>query len=184
MEALDASGDREKALEEAMQLQTLFPGVAQVHMAAAQQLVRAGKYEQAGAAFEEVLKLSPGQKEAELGLADCLQKSGRYQESLQHYLAAGPAPPARLGQARSLIAMKQLEEARKVLESTLPEYPSNLTLRLELSRLYARLGQAGSGGRTGEDHRRDSVRNRSMRRTLLMLPILLGLGIDARTGDL
>jgi len=143
VEALDASGDREKALEEAMQLQALFPGVEQAHMAAAQQLVRAGKYEQAGVAFEQVLKLNPGQKEAELGLADCLQKSGNYQASLDHYLAAGPAPSARLGQARSLIAMQQLEEARRVLESTLPEDPSNLTLRLELSRLYARLGQSG-----------------------------------------
>ena len=51
--------------------------------------------------------------------------------------------PARLGQARSLVALKQLEEARRVLESALPEDPANLTLRLELSRVYARLGQAG-----------------------------------------
>jgi tetratricopeptide (TPR) repeat protein len=143
VEALDASGDREKALEESMQLQRQFPGVAQAQMAAAQQLVKAGKYEQAGAAFEEVLKLSPGQKEAEMGLADSLQKSGRYQASLDHFVAAGPALPARLGQARSLVAMKQFEEARRVLESALPEDPSNVTLRLELSRVYARLGQAG-----------------------------------------
>ncbi|PYT11450.1 MAG: hypothetical protein DMG59_26390 [Acidobacteria bacterium] len=142
VEALDASEDREKALEEALQLQKQFPAFAQVHMAAAQQLVKAGKYEQAGAAFEEVLKLTPGQREAELGLADSLQKSGRYQASLDHYGAAGPTLPARLGQARSLVALRQFEEARKVLESALPEYPSDVTLRLELSRVYARLGQA------------------------------------------
>ena len=63
-------------------------------MAVAQQLVQAGKYKQAGAAFEEVLKLSPGQREAELGLADSLQKSGRYQASLEHYGGAGQALPA------------------------------------------------------------------------------------------
>jgi tetratricopeptide (TPR) repeat protein len=141
VEALDASGDHETALEEALQAEKRLPTVPQAHMAAAQQLVRAGKYEQAGAAFEEVLKLSPGQKEAELGLGDCLQKSGRYQESLQHYAEAGNALPARLGQARSLVALKDLEQARKVLESALPEYPSDVSLRLELSRVYARLGQ-------------------------------------------
>jgi tetratricopeptide (TPR) repeat protein len=142
IEALDAAGDREKALEEGVQLQKQFPGLAQAHMAAAQQLVKAGKYEQAGAAFEEVLKLSPGQREAELGLADSLQKSGRYQASLDHYAVAGPTLTARLGQARSLVALKQFEEARKLLESALPDAPFNLALRLELSRVYARLGQA------------------------------------------
>lgn len=143
VEALDASGNGERALDEALQSQKLFPGLAQAHMAAAQQLVKAGRYEQAGAAFEQVLKLSPGQTEAELGLADSLQKSGRYQASLDHYAASGPTVPARLGQARSLVALKQFEEARKVLESALPDDPSNLTLRMELSRVYARLGQAG-----------------------------------------
>jgi tetratricopeptide (TPR) repeat protein len=142
VEALHAAGDREKALEEALQLQRQFPGVAQVQMTAAQQLVQAGRYEQAGAAFEEVLKLTPGQKDAELGLADSLQKAGRYEAALGHYRAAGPSLSARLGEARSLIALKQFEEARKVLESGLPEYPADVTLRLELSRVYARLGQA------------------------------------------
>jgi tetratricopeptide (TPR) repeat protein len=141
IEALDASGDREKALEEALRLEKQFPGVAHVHMAAAQQLVQAGKYEQAGAAFEEVLRLAPGQKQAELGLADCLQKSGRYQSALDHYRAAGLTLPARLGAARSLIALQQLDEARRVLESSLSDYPSDVALRLELSRVYARLGQ-------------------------------------------
>lgn len=143
IEALDASGDHEQALAEALQSQKLFPGLAQAHMAAAQQLVRAGKYEQAGAAFEQVLRFSPGQSEAELGLADALQKSGRYQASLDHYAAAGPTVLARLGQARSLLALKEFDEARKVLESALPDDPANITLRLELSRVYARLGQAG-----------------------------------------
>jgi tetratricopeptide (TPR) repeat protein len=143
VEAFDTLGDREKASEEALQLQKDFPGSPQAQMAAAQQLVHAGKYEQAGAAFEAVLKLSPGQREAELGLADSLQKSGSYQASLEHYDAAGPSLPARLGQARSLVALKQFEKAREVLESALPEFPADVTLRLELSRVYARLGQAG-----------------------------------------
>jgi tetratricopeptide (TPR) repeat protein len=100
-------------------------------------------YEQAAAAFEELLRLVPGQKEAELGLADSLQKSGQHQAALDHYRAAGASPLARLGLARSLVGLKRLEEARKVLEEMLPDYPSDPTLRLELSRVYARLGQPG-----------------------------------------
>jgi tetratricopeptide (TPR) repeat protein len=141
VEALDASGDSDHALHEALQLQNRFPRLAQAHMAAAQQLVKSGKYEQAGAAFEEVLKLEPGRSEAELGLADSLQKSGRHQAALEHYGVAGAGLPTRLGQARSLVALKQFEEARKVLESALPEYSSDVTLHLELSRVYARLGE-------------------------------------------
>lgn len=111
-------------------------------MAAAQQLVKSGKYRQAGDAFGEVLKLSPGQSEAELGLADSLQKSGLHQAALDHYRAAGISLAAVLGQARSLAALKQLEDARKVLEESLSRYPSDVPLRLELSRVYARLGQS------------------------------------------
>ena len=51
--------------------------------------------------------------------------------------------PARLGEARCLIALKQLEEARKVLEGVLPDHPADLTVRLELSRVYARMASDG-----------------------------------------
>jgi tetratricopeptide (TPR) repeat protein len=143
VEALDGSGDSNGALETALQLPKRFPRLAQAHFAAAQQLVKSGRYTEAGSAFEEVLKLNPGQREAELGLADSLQKSGRHEAALDHYRAAGGSLPARLGMARSLAALKQLEQARKVLEEALPEYPSDPTLRVELSRVYARLGQPG-----------------------------------------
>jgi tetratricopeptide (TPR) repeat protein len=141
VEALDGAGQTESALEEALRCRQRFPGLVQSHMAAAQQLVKAGRYEDAGAAFEQVLKLSPGQAEAQLGLADSLQKSGRHQEALERYLAAGPSLPSSLGQSRSLIALKQLEDARRVLEAAVRDYPAEVTLRLELSRVYARLGE-------------------------------------------
>src|SRR5262249_14869943 len=141
VEALDASGDSEQALEGALQLQKRFPALAQAHMAAAQQLVKSGKYQQAGDAFGEVLKLTPGQSEAVLGIADSLQKSGKHKPALNPYRAAGASLAAVLGQARSLAALKQLEDARKVLEEALSRFQSDVPLRLELSRVYARLGQ-------------------------------------------
>jgi tetratricopeptide (TPR) repeat protein len=142
VEALDADHDAEGALEAAGSAQRSFPDSPQVQMAAAQQLVKAGRYEQAGTAFEQVLKLRPALAEAELGLADSLQKSGRPEAALEHYRSAGQVLPARLGQARCLVALRRFPEAREVLERALPEFPSDPTLRLELSRVYARLGES------------------------------------------
>jgi len=37
--------------------------------------------------------------------------------------------------------LRQVEQARQVLEDALPDYPADVSLHLELSRVYARLGQ-------------------------------------------
>src|SRR5262249_47041096 len=66
VEALNAAEDTGGALIAAREAQSRFPKVPQTHMAVAQQLVRLGKYREARPAFEEVLKLIPGQPEAEL----------------------------------------------------------------------------------------------------------------------
>lgn len=141
IEALDASGEDQHALEAALLVQKQFPRMPESHMAAAQQLVKAGNYQQARSAFEQVLSLAPGRADAELGLADSLQKAGEHQTAIDHYRAAGNSLPARLGQARSLVALRQLEEARKLLEEAVPEHPSDVTLRVELARIYTRLGK-------------------------------------------
>jgi tetratricopeptide (TPR) repeat protein len=83
--------------------------------------------------------------EAELGLAGTLQKAGEHASAVRHFRAAMPhsstAMSARLGLARSLIALRQLDEARTILEEGLPLYPADASLRIELSRVYARLGK-------------------------------------------
>jgi len=57
---------------------------------------------------------------------------------------------ARLGLARSLVAMRQLPEARQVLEDGLASHGSEPMLRLELSRVYARMGLADLAAREAE----------------------------------
>jgi len=89
VEALAESQQHEEALAAARQAQQRFPKLAQAHMAVAQQLARLGRYQEARPAFEETLKLAPGQNEAELGLADVLQKAGEHEAALEHYRAAG-----------------------------------------------------------------------------------------------
>jgi tetratricopeptide (TPR) repeat protein len=146
VDALNATEDTNGALDAARLAQKRFPKTPQAHMAVAQQLARLGRYREARPAFEETLKLAPGQPEAELGVADTLQKEGEHAEAAGHYRAALNSPStmlaARVGLARSLVALRELEEARRILEDGLPLHPSEVSLRLELSRVYARLGKS------------------------------------------
>ena len=146
VEALNATEDTSGALDAARLAQERFPKTPQAHMAVAQQLARLGRYREARPAFEETLKLAPGQPEAELGVADTLQKEGEHDQAAGHYRAAinssGTMLAARVGLARSLVALRELEEARRILEDGLPLHPSEVSLRLELSRVYARLGRS------------------------------------------
>lgn len=154
VEALDASGQTEPAVEAARQVVRRFPELATAHMALAQQLARAGRYDQARLVFVRVLELEPGQPEAALGLADTLQRGGEHGAALDAYRPAlryrSTTLAARLGSARSLLALQHLEEARKMLEGGLPEHASASALRLELSRVYARLGLAERAEREAE----------------------------------
>ena len=146
VEALNAAEDSEGALGAAQEAQKCFPGNAQVQLAAAQQLARLGRYQDAGAVFAQTLKLAPGYPEAELGLADALARSGDHERALAHYRAAFGAPSTALaapaGAARSLVALRRVDEARQVLEEAVASHPSEVTLHIELARVYARLGQS------------------------------------------
>jgi hypothetical protein len=146
VETLNALEDPDGALEAARLASKRFRSFPQSHLAVAQQLARLGRYQEARLAFEETLKIIPTHAEARLGLADTLQKAGEHSEALAHYRSAMESPgttlAARLGLARSLIALKQLEEARKTLEEGVVMHPSEVSLRIELSRVYARLGKS------------------------------------------
>jgi tetratricopeptide (TPR) repeat protein len=144
-EALNAAEDSTGALEAAQEAQQRFPAAPEAHMAVAGQLTRLGRYQEAKPEFERVLKLAPGYPEAELGLADSLSKSGDYAGAIIHYTVVinvdRTAIPARAGVARSLIALRRFDEARKLLEDSVSAYPSEAALHAELSRVYARLGK-------------------------------------------
>ena len=144
VEALNANGETEAALDAARQAERRFPQSAAAHMALAQQLARAGRYQEARPVFARVLQLEPGQPEASLGLADALQKAGDHDAALEAYGVAlnyqSTSLAARLGSARSLISLKRLDASRRMLEDGLDRHASEPSLRLELSRVYARLG--------------------------------------------
>ncbi len=144
VEALNATGETEAALEAAQQAGRRFPQSATAQMALAQQLSRVGRYQEARPVFERVLQLEPGQPEASLGLADGLQKAGEQEAAVEAYRDAmnyrSTTLAARLGSARSLVSLKRLEQARRMLEEGLGSHASEPSLHVELSRVYARLG--------------------------------------------
>jgi tetratricopeptide (TPR) repeat protein len=145
VEALNAADDGSEALDAALQAQKKFPRLPQTHMAVAGQLTRLGRYNEAKPAFAETLKLAPGYPEAELGFADTLSRSGDHAAAIEHYRvaihAATTAIAARAGLARSLTALRRFEEAQTILEESVAAYPAEPALRVELSRVYARLGK-------------------------------------------
>lgn len=146
VDALTAAQDLKGALQAARAARTRFPNVPQIQLAEAQVLVRLGQYGEAQHLFRQAVALKPDWPEAHVGLGDCLQKGGEHDRAITEYRTAVSAPAtslaARLGLARSLMALRQFEEAQSTLEATLRDHPSEVAVRVELSRVYARLGRA------------------------------------------
>lgn len=145
IEALQRTGQEEQALSVARETRRRFPEDLAANMTLAQVLTRAGRYVEARPVFAAVLALPSPPPEAMLGMADTLQKAGEHAAALEHYRKALVHPavtlPARLGLARSLVVLRQLEEARRVLEEGQREHPNEPALHVELARIYTRLQQ-------------------------------------------
>ena len=78
LEALNATEHQQDGLSVSDEAVRLFPGIAQAHLAKAQQLARLGRYGDAGPEFMEALKLAPDQVDSMLGLGEVQQKKGDY----------------------------------------------------------------------------------------------------------
>jgi predicted Zn-dependent protease len=142
IEALNLVEDPEGALETARETQRRFANLPQASLAFAQQLARVGKYTDAGPIFERVLAVEPANPHALLGFAESLEKSGEAARALEAYRKATPTAGiiAQLGAARTLSALRRFTEAQEELEKAVHEEPANQQVRIELARVYARLG--------------------------------------------
>lgn len=149
-DAQTAAQDNKGALATTSSGRQRFVKVPEMHVANAQVLIRLGQYNEARPAFEYALGLRPDWAEAHLGLADCLQKAGEHEAALFHYQKAAADSTAgnvatalagRVGLARSLLALRRLDQARSELEQTVAAYPAEISPRVELARVYARLGR-------------------------------------------
>ncbi|HEX4773889.1 MAG TPA: tetratricopeptide repeat protein [Bryobacteraceae bacterium] len=144
MDCLNAAEKQQEALEIADQAVTRFPDLSQAWLGKAQQLARIGRYHDASPLFAKAAALAPDRVEPLLGLAEAQQKDGAYEESLATYQRAiqlNRDVTAVLGAARDLIFLNRLAEARTLLEQSVPEHADSSQLHLELSRVYARIGE-------------------------------------------
>jgi tetratricopeptide (TPR) repeat protein len=144
IDCLNAAEKQQEALEVADQAVSRFPDLAQAWLGKAQQLARIGRYHDASPAFSKAASLAPDRVEPLLGLAEAQQKDGAYEESRATYQRAIPLDrdaTAILGAARDLIFLNRLSDARTLLEQSVAEHNTSSQMHLELSRVYARMGE-------------------------------------------
>lgn len=117
----------------------------------------AGEIEKAAATLQEVFAAGTADAAAQLLLADLHRRSRRHSEAEAVYreLLGDPetAVEARIGLGQTLAAMNRESEAAE-LERAAAAFPGNVRVRLELSRVYARLGRMEEAAREAAEFRR------------------------------
>lgn len=144
IDCLNATEKQQEALEVANQALERFPELPQAWLGKAQQMARLGQYHEAAPLFAKAAELAPDRVEPLLGLAEAQQKDGAYEVSLTTYQRAmqkDDQVSAVLGAARDLIFLNRFADARTLLEQSITRYASNSQMHVELSRVYARLGE-------------------------------------------
>jgi tetratricopeptide (TPR) repeat protein len=144
IDCLNATEKQQEALEVADQAVKRFPQLSQAWLGKAQQMARLGQYHEAGPLFAKAAELAPDRVEPLLGLAEAQQKDGAYEASLATYQRAMEKDgdvTAVLGAARDLAYLNRFAEARTLLEQSIGGHATNSQMHVELSRVYARLGE-------------------------------------------
>lgn len=113
--------------------------------AEAAHLMQAGRWEEALAAFQGILRKRPADVNALLGFAEANRRLGRIEESEKAFLKARQSnphhPAVLLETGRRLINQKQFREAVRALQESIQRDPRNAEAHLELGRLYVALFQ-------------------------------------------
>ena len=152
IEAFQADKAYDKALEIARETSKLHPGEARAHFEVGHQLANLGHYQEGKPYFEESVRLDPAFIPAYVWLADLHFRNGEYEAALQNYQKAGNLDARDLDAARgtgkSLIRLKRFSEALTELQTFISEHPEDAELYLQLSQVYARLGNSQEAERT------------------------------------
>jgi tetratricopeptide (TPR) repeat protein len=134
--------DKSAALALTRDLAAPYPAVPEAHFAVAQMAAAAGKFDVAGAALKQCLKLRPSFEPAALLNAQTLARESNAKaiEFLAAWVAANPqAREARLIYARLLVADKRTEEARAEFGKLEQESPNNPELVVTIGLLSLQL---------------------------------------------
>jgi len=117
-----------------------------------------GEFDEARRSLEAALQLAPDDLGTRGILGDVLRREGRLEEALRVFdlvLTEDPADDeALIGKGRTLAAMGKTGEALRVMQAAIRAAPQAARLRLELSQLYARLGDSEGAAREAAEFRR------------------------------
>ena len=150
--------DADEALALSTQAVKRFPKSARVFTWRGYALRERGELPEAKQSLESALQIAPDDVAAAGLLADVIRREGRYEEALRLFdqvLRQAPEDEeAIIGKSRTLIAMGRTGEALEVVSAAVRATPDVARLRVELSQLYAKLGDRENSAREAAEFRR------------------------------
>ena len=148
-EVLEMQGQTADAIQEYRRVISMNPRQPDAHYQIGRLLLRessdAAARDEARRAFEEELKIDPGNAAAEYQLGDLARQARQWNEAIQHFnrarQLAPQSPEVLLGLAGTYIAEGQFEEARPPLEEAVKVDPDSPEAHYMLASVYRRLGR-------------------------------------------
>jgi tetratricopeptide (TPR) repeat protein len=157
IEAYEASGNADHALQLAAKTMQRFPESAGANYWMGLQLRDAGRFSEAKPFLEKALRLDPDYQLAYAASGDVALKQQQYDEAARYFRAAlskkSDDPEAHIGLSRALAALNQLPDAIEALERAV-QLTTDPRIHLELSQLYLRKGDRVRAAREAELFRR------------------------------
>ena len=137
-------GDRASALDHFRAASALQPANVWLRCDVAVELRETGRFEEARAAYEEILALDPSFGEAARGLGLVARQFGDHEEALAHFRAAIAVQPnnlaASLDVAAELRTLGRFDEAERVCADAVAERPDSAAALIALAQCRRRRG--------------------------------------------
>ncbi len=129
--SLHMEGKLDEALAEINRVLETSEGTLEVFSAKAQIQFELEMYEEAAQSYAKLLSMHPKHANANLNLAVCLERLGRWQEAADFFEKAAEAQPdrvdARLGLGIALLHLEKSDAAAENFEKVLEQQPDNAT---------------------------------------------------------
>src|SRR5580700_8626449 len=129
--SLHMEGNLEDALAEINRVLETGEGTLEIYSAKAQIQFELEMYEEAAQSYAKLLSMHPKHANANLNLAVCLERLGRWQEAADFFEKAAEAQPdrldARLGLGIAQLHLEKSDAAGDSFEHVLEQQPDNIT---------------------------------------------------------
>ncbi len=137
--------DDDEGIQVAKETIRLFPDSGRAYYEAAEELVNAGRFDDAHPYAEQAVQKDPRLVEGWNALADLDAKSGKYDLALKEFEQARSLDASNLDAARgiaeNLIRLKRYDEALSHIQQALKAHPRDAALYFSLMQVYTRTGQ-------------------------------------------